>query len=127
MLKPRDLKKILRDWIQVRQGPTVLSLDTGDLIEDGTGLYLMPAETAVSVRGSLPGARDVGQALYEARNSRHARRSVASDRGRGVPVLYGIPGPDEDEWLVGIGTLVGEPTLSRWPALRAKVVSLGGD
>jgi hypothetical protein len=122
MLTPRQVSQTLRDLIRETGLPGIVSLETGEPLPSGEGLYLWPADNAVLVKGERPSRRDFGSAIHEARNTRHSHR-----RGRGVSVLYALPGDSDSEWVCGVGTLIGEAHLSRKPSLAAKVVSLGGE
>lgn len=82
------------------------------------GLYLYPDDTAIEVQGRHFSAKQVGTVLFECRKSRHVRRS-----GAGLPVVFALPLGD-NHWIVGVGTVISQRHVRRFPTLLDKVHAL---
>jgi hypothetical protein len=115
-MKPRELAKRLRDLSQPGH-PTLLSLEYGVPVPS-EGLYLYPDETAMEVRGRRFSAKQGSTVLFECRKSRHMKRSRA-----GLAVMFALP-LGEEHWVVGVGTLIGQRHLDRFPGLTPRVYAL---
>ena len=119
-LKPRKLAQRLRDLSRER-GPTVLSLGHGEPFDDTQSLYLWPDDEAIEVQGRDFSAKDASRLLFVRRKSRHLKRS-----GAGLPAIFALS-LGESHWIVGIGTVVGQRHLDRFPAIRERVHALWED